>query len=73
MGTLDRGYWGATRGRSAVDCAWAHAARSEAATVNHRFSVLVVADYSKYYETIDLARLRGKCMAFRVPSPLLKR
>eukprot|EP00959_Pyramimonas_sp_CCMP1952_P334196 6999207-Pyramimonas_sp.AAC.1 len=72
MGTLDRGYWGATLGRSAVDFAWALAARSEADTANHRFSVLVVADFSKYSETIDLSRLRDKCMAFRVPSPLLK-
>eukprot|EP00959_Pyramimonas_sp_CCMP1952_P248944 5203996-Pyramimonas_sp.AAC.1 len=23
--TLDRGYWGACKGRSAIDCAWAQA------------------------------------------------
>eukprot|EP00959_Pyramimonas_sp_CCMP1952_P271799 5683124-Pyramimonas_sp.AAC.1 len=45
LGSLGRGYWGATRGRGAVDCAWVLAARSEADVASHRFSVLVVADY----------------------------
>eukprot|EP00959_Pyramimonas_sp_CCMP1952_P076458 1597664-Pyramimonas_sp.AAC.1 len=32
---LDRRYWGASRGRSATDCAWLQAARSESNQASH--------------------------------------
>eukprot|EP00959_Pyramimonas_sp_CCMP1952_P299658 6267756-Pyramimonas_sp.AAC.1 len=42
---LDRRYWGASRGRSATDCAWLRAVRSESNQVAHKCGVLIVADW----------------------------
>eukprot|EP00959_Pyramimonas_sp_CCMP1952_P007015 146399-Pyramimonas_sp.AAC.1 len=49
---LDRPNWGAASGRSAVDSAWTLAADNEQNVCQDRFVVTVVADYSKYDETI---------------------
>eukprot|EP00959_Pyramimonas_sp_CCMP1952_P205470 4296886-Pyramimonas_sp.AAC.1 len=69
---VERGYWGASRGRSSVDCARSQAVREEADAASNRFSVLPSADYSKYYDTIPLLGLRDKFLDFKVPTAFLK-
>ena len=62
---IDRRYWGCSKGRSAVDCAWLQAARSESNQAAHKHGVLIVADWSKYYESIPLLELRHKFLTLR--------
>eukprot|EP00959_Pyramimonas_sp_CCMP1952_P049179 1027241-Pyramimonas_sp.AAC.1 len=64
MKVLDRKYWGAGKGRSPIDRAWKLAARTEASAASDRFSVTPIADYSKYYENIELTQLRQKFIRF---------
>eukprot|EP00959_Pyramimonas_sp_CCMP1952_P368401 7716793-Pyramimonas_sp.AAC.1 len=68
----DRKYWGASRGRSATDCAWLQAARSESNQVAHKYGVLIVADWSKYYGSIPLHGLRVKFQRHGAPTCWLK-
>eukprot|EP00959_Pyramimonas_sp_CCMP1952_P094785 1982722-Pyramimonas_sp.AAC.2 len=51
-----RRYWGAASGRSAIDSAWKLSARAEARVSKFRHTATLIAVYSKYYETIELAQ-----------------
>ena len=69
---LGRPYWGAAAGKSAVDSAWILAADNEQNVCQDRYVVTVVADYSKYYETIGLDQARDKLMRLGMPGPMVK-
>ena len=69
---LCRVYWGASSGRSAIDSAWQVAARVEACVHDKRKSLQIIADYSKYYETIDLISVREKFSRYGAPTCLTK-
>eukprot|EP00959_Pyramimonas_sp_CCMP1952_P252117 5267862-Pyramimonas_sp.AAC.1 len=70
--SLDRKFWGASRGRSAIDCAWLQAARAEANQADSLHSALWVIDWPKYYESIPLPLLRVKCIRVGIPACWLK-
>ena len=69
---LSRSYWGAGRGRSAIDCAWLQAAEAEADMEEARFGVTMIADYTKYYEEIDITLLRDKFVSRGAPMGFIK-
>ena len=69
---LQRPYWGAVAGRSALDLSWAQAARSEAATLDNQISVLLLMDFSKFYEGIPLELLRDRLLACGMPTAIVK-
>eukprot|EP00959_Pyramimonas_sp_CCMP1952_P208434 4360133-Pyramimonas_sp.AAC.1 len=56
QGRVERKYWGAASGRPASDSAWKLSARSEACVSKFWHTATLIADYSKYYETIELAQ-----------------
>jgi len=69
---LRRPFWGAAVGRSATDSAWILAADAEQNVSNGRHTATVIADYSKYYETIPLDEARDKLLRLGMPSAMVK-
>eukprot|EP00959_Pyramimonas_sp_CCMP1952_P386898 8108487-Pyramimonas_sp.AAC.1 len=65
-------FWGAGKGRSAIDCAWLQAARSEADRSGGMHSWMWVIDWSKCYESIPLRDLRYKRLRVGIPTRWLK-
>ena len=69
---IERKYWGASSGRSAVDSAWLLAAKTEASAMQCRHTATVIADYSKYYETIPLEQARDKLVRLGAKTAQIK-
>ena len=69
---LWRPYWGAAKNRSAIDSAWILSADAEQNAAAGRHTVTVIADYSKYYETISLDEARDKLVRLGLPMAIAK-
>eukprot|EP00959_Pyramimonas_sp_CCMP1952_P216392 4525806-Pyramimonas_sp.AAC.1 len=69
---LARKYWGASKGRSAIDCAWLLAASTGSDHGSHKHGVATVVDDSKHYESIPLLALRCKFLRHGAPTCWLK-
>eukprot|EP00959_Pyramimonas_sp_CCMP1952_P415688 8709848-Pyramimonas_sp.AAC.1 len=70
--SLGRKFWGAGTGRSATDCAWLQAARTEADRYDGMRSWMWVIGWPKYYESIPLRELKYKCLRVGIPTCWLK-
>eukprot|EP00959_Pyramimonas_sp_CCMP1952_P196697 4113122-Pyramimonas_sp.AAC.1 len=69
---LDRRYRDAGKGRSAIYCARLQAVRSGSNQAAHKHGVVIVADWSKYYESIPLLELKHKFLRHGAPTAWLK-
>eukprot|EP00959_Pyramimonas_sp_CCMP1952_P152876 3198414-Pyramimonas_sp.AAC.1 len=69
---IERKYWGASSGKSAIDSAWLLAAKTEASRMQCRHTATLIADYSKYYETIPLDLVRDELIRLGASTAQLK-
>ena len=67
-----RYYSGAAQGNSAIDSAWVLAADTEQNVSAQRHAATIIADYSKYYETISLDEARDKLVRLEMSMPIVK-
>ena len=67
-----RPYYSFAKGQACTDVVWRQTARTEAALAKGEVVAAFTCDSQKFYERFDLALLRGRATALRMPGPIVK-